>query len=68
MEASASGMLGTVLTAMFYVLKVNDKSLTTGEDILHPSQSQIGGWVERIPLVSSNFIDFPACRIDLFQS
>ena len=42
--------------------------LTTGEDIRQPSQSQMGGCVERIPLVSSSFMDFPACRIDLFQS
>ena len=42
--------------------------LTTGEDMRQPSQSQMGGCVERIPLVSSSFMDFPACRIDLFQS
>lgn len=42
--------------------------LTTGDDILQPSQSQIGGWVDRIPFVRRSFIDFPACLIDLFQS
>ena len=42
--------------------------LTTGDDILQPSQSHIGVWVERIPLVSKSFIDFPACLMDRFQS
>ena len=39
-----------------------------GDEILHPSQSQIGGWVVKIPLVNKSFILFPQCRIDLFQS
>ena len=43
-------------------------SLTTGEDILQPSQSQMGGCVVRIPFVSSSFMLFPWCRIDRFQS
>ena len=40
----------------------------TGELIRHPSQSQMGGCVVKIPLVRSNFILLPQCLIDLFQS
>ena len=39
-----------------------------GELILHPSQSQIGGWVVKIPLVSKSFILLPQCLIERFQS
>ena len=39
-----------------------------GELIRQPSQSQMGGCVVKIPLVSNNFMLFPQCRIDLFQS
>jgi hypothetical protein len=42
--------------------------LTTGDEIRQPSQSQIGGWVVRMPLVSRSFMLLPQCRIDLFQS